>query len=347
MPDDAVRHRRRALPRRPGQKPRLGLSEAPRSPVDGRGMAGDHVRTAPRVPAAPAPGRRRHGRPAARAAADDARGPHSSDAAGRAARAQGPTWRSCRSAVRRRPPSGASRARSARTRTARAASRTAGPTRTTGLCAGHVRLRRARLGERRDPGHRHRSRPGSLGDEACTAERFVHDPVRGERLYRTGALGPCPSDGEIDILAGAPGGRPVGHGATDRGDGPRRHAHGRRAGGGAGAPPVVHTPEGATSLKLTSGSTGEPKTMTASVDSIESDLLAVQARKAGHASHGYHGTGETNSGRAEDTACWAYNGRRSATTHQRSAADGGGSGGYIAVSAAEEPNPRAGPSRPG
>ncbi|MEV6593959.1 AMP-binding protein [Streptomyces acidicola] len=41
-------------------------------------------------------------------------------------------------------------------------------------------------------------------------------------------------------------------------------------------PPVVYTPEDATSLKLTSGSTGEPKTMTAGVGSIDSDLLAVQ-----------------------------------------------------------------------
>ncbi|MGW6907780.1 AMP-binding protein [Streptomyces sp. NPDC054940] len=41
-------------------------------------------------------------------------------------------------------------------------------------------------------------------------------------------------------------------------------------------PPVVYAPEDATSLKLTSGSTGEPKTLTASVGSIDSDLLAVQ-----------------------------------------------------------------------
>ena len=41
-------------------------------------------------------------------------------------------------------------------------------------------------------------------------------------------------------------------------------------------PPVVYTPEDVTSLKLTSGSTGEPKTLTAGVGSIDSDLLAVQ-----------------------------------------------------------------------
>ncbi|MFF5980219.1 AMP-binding protein [Streptomyces olindensis] len=41
-------------------------------------------------------------------------------------------------------------------------------------------------------------------------------------------------------------------------------------------PPVVYGPEDATSLKLTSGSTGEPKSLTASVGSIDSDLLAVQ-----------------------------------------------------------------------
>ena len=40
--------------------------------------------------------------------------------------------------------------------------------------------------------------------------------------------------------------------------------------------PVAYTPEDVTSLKLTSGSTGEPKTLTASVGSIDSDLLAVQ-----------------------------------------------------------------------
>ncbi|MGY3685049.1 AMP-binding protein [Streptomyces sp. TE33382] len=41
-------------------------------------------------------------------------------------------------------------------------------------------------------------------------------------------------------------------------------------------PPVVYTPDDVTSLKLTSGSTGEPKSLTARVGSIDSDLLAVQ-----------------------------------------------------------------------
>ncbi|MGY3685048.1 amino acid adenylation domain-containing protein [Streptomyces sp. TE33382] len=41
---------------------------------------------------------------------------------------------------------------------------------------------------------------GYWGDEARTAERFVHDAVRDERLYRTGDLGRYLPDGEIDIL---------------------------------------------------------------------------------------------------------------------------------------------------
>ncbi len=41
-------------------------------------------------------------------------------------------------------------------------------------------------------------------------------------------------------------------------------------------PPVRYAPDDATALKLTSGSTGEPKGMTASVGSIDSSLLAVQ-----------------------------------------------------------------------
>lgn len=54
---------------------------------------------------------------------------------------------------------------------------------------------------------------------------------------------------------------------------------GRMAAGqdaGRSPDPVVYTPQDVTSLKLTSGSTGEPKTLTASVGSIDSDLLAVQ-----------------------------------------------------------------------
>ncbi|MGW7290785.1 AMP-binding protein [Streptomyces xiamenensis] len=41
-------------------------------------------------------------------------------------------------------------------------------------------------------------------------------------------------------------------------------------------PPPRYAPEDVTSLKLTSGSTGEPKTLTASVGSIDDDLHAVQ-----------------------------------------------------------------------
>lgn len=40
--------------------------------------------------------------------------------------------------------------------------------------------------------------------------------------------------------------------------------------------PIVYTPDDVLSLKLTSGSTGEPKTLTASVGSIDDDLRAVQ-----------------------------------------------------------------------
>ncbi|MFE4054826.1 AMP-binding protein [Streptomyces sp. NPDC059096] len=46
--------------------------------------------------------------------------------------------------------------------------------------------------------------------------------------------------------------------------------------GGRELPPVLYAPDDVTSLKLTSGSTGEPKTLTASVGSIDNDLLAVQ-----------------------------------------------------------------------
>ncbi|MFD3700115.1 amino acid adenylation domain-containing protein [Streptomyces sp. NPDC058646] len=41
---------------------------------------------------------------------------------------------------------------------------------------------------------------GYWGDEQRTAERFFHDPGRGERLYRTGDLGRYLPDGEIQIL---------------------------------------------------------------------------------------------------------------------------------------------------
>ena len=40
---------------------------------------------------------------------------------------------------------------------------------------------------------------GYWGDEALTAERFVHDRGRGERIYRTGDLGRYLPSGEIDI----------------------------------------------------------------------------------------------------------------------------------------------------
>nr|APD72118.1 non-ribosomal peptide synthetase 2 [Streptomyces sp.] len=72
--------------------------------------------------------------------------------------------------------------------------------------------------------------------------------------------------------------RPAGAGP----DSPRVRALGEvvrlAAGAAAGRvlPPVVYTPDEVTSLKLTSGSTGEPKTLTAGVGSIDSDLLAVQ-----------------------------------------------------------------------
>lgn len=41
---------------------------------------------------------------------------------------------------------------------------------------------------------------GYWGDDARTAERFHHDPRRGERIYRTGDLGRYLPTGEIDIL---------------------------------------------------------------------------------------------------------------------------------------------------
>jgi len=41
---------------------------------------------------------------------------------------------------------------------------------------------------------------GYWGDDALTAERFLHDSRRGERIYRTGDLGRYLPDGEIDIL---------------------------------------------------------------------------------------------------------------------------------------------------
>jgi long-chain acyl-CoA synthetase len=45
---------------------------------------------------------------------------------------------------------------------------------------------------------------------------------------------------------------------------------------GRQVPPLRYAPEDVTSLKLTSGSTGEPKTLTAGVGSIDDDLHAVQ-----------------------------------------------------------------------
>ncbi|HET8680766.1 MAG TPA: non-ribosomal peptide synthetase, partial [Micromonosporaceae bacterium] len=41
---------------------------------------------------------------------------------------------------------------------------------------------------------------GYWGDAARTAERFFHDPRRGERLYRTGDIGRYLPDGSIEIL---------------------------------------------------------------------------------------------------------------------------------------------------